>query len=97
MIPRAFSGAAPLAPIGLLVLMGCVQIAAPYVLLSYGLRRVSGVEASLLALVEPLLSPVWVALFISETPTAATVAGGALIVVALGARYTLFRSRDASD
>ena len=51
-------------------------------------------EASLLALVEPLLSPLWVAIFIGEQPTPATVIGGGLIVAALGARYTLFRDRE---
>jgi drug/metabolite transporter (DMT)-like permease len=88
LVPRALSGETSLLPVAaLLVLMGCVQIAAPYVLFSYGLKRVPGVEASLLALVEPLLNPVWVALFIGETPTPATLIGGGLIVAALAARY----------
>jgi DME family drug/metabolite transporter len=73
-----------------LALMGAVQIAAPYVLFSHGLRRVSSVEAGLLALVEPVLNPVWVALFYGERPTGATLVGGALIVASLAARYTLF-------
>ena len=46
-------------------------------------------EASLLALVEPLLNPLWVALVIKERPTAATVAGGLLILAGLGVRYAL--------
>ena len=80
-------------PLLLLALMGCVQIALPYVLLSYGLRKVSSLEASLLALVEPVLNPVWVALIVREIPSAPTVAGGALIVAGLAARYLLFRPR----
>lgn len=92
LLPRALSGeTALLVPAGVLALMGCVQIAAPYVLFSYGLKRVSSVEGSLLALVEPILNPIWVALAIGELPTAATVAGGLLIVAAVGGRYTLFR------
>jgi drug/metabolite transporter, DME family len=92
LIPRALFGETRLLPVaGLLVLMGCIQIAAPYVLFSYGLQRIPGVEASLLALVEPLLNPIWVVLFIGEAPTPATLAGGLLIVAALAARYTVFR------
>jgi drug/metabolite transporter (DMT)-like permease len=92
--PRLLMGETRLAPVvGLLLLMGCVQIALPYVLFSYGLKQVPGVEGSLLALVEPLLNPVWVALFMGEKPTVATMAGGLLIVAGLAARYTLFRSR----
>lgn len=88
LIPRALLGESSLwMPALALVLMGCVQIAAPYVLFSYGLKRVSSVEAGLLALVEPLLNPLWVALVIKETPTPATLAGGGLIVLALAARY----------
>src|SRR5205823_6073238 len=77
LLPRALSAAPQLLPAAaLLALMGCIQIALPYVLLSYGLKRVPGAEAGLLALVEPLLTPVWVALVIGERPTAATLAGG---------------------
>jgi len=94
LLPRALSGHGELWPvIGLLLLMGGVQIAAPYVLFSYGLQRVASVEASLLALVEPLLNPLWVVLFIGERPTLPTVAGGLLLLLALGARYTLFRPK----
>ena len=71
--------------------MGCVQIAAPYALFSFGLRRVGGVEASLIALVEPVLNPLWVVLFYGERPAAATLAGGFLILTALALRYTVFR------
>jgi len=94
LIPRALSGQPELLPVvGLLALMGAVQIALPYVLFSYGLQRVPGVEGSLLALVEPLLNPLWVVLFIGERPTPATLLGGLLIVAAMAARYTVLRPR----
>jgi len=94
LLPRALAGDAGLLPVaGLLALMGTLQIALPYVLLSYGLRGVSTVEGSLLALIEPLVAPVWVALVVGEYPTPATVVGGVVILAALAARYTLFRDR----
>jgi drug/metabolite transporter (DMT)-like permease len=92
LIPRAFAGGAERQPALLLLLMGGIQIAAPYVLFSYGLRRVPAVEAGLLALVEPVLNPVWVMIGIREVPSWPTLVGGGLIIAALAARYTLFRS-----
>jgi drug/metabolite transporter (DMT)-like permease len=94
LVPRALLGEWSLLPVALLLAaMGCIQIAAPYVLFSFGLQRVSSVEGSLLALVEPLLNPVWVVLFVGEQPTAPTLAGGLLIILALAGRYVLFRPR----
>lgn len=75
--------------LGLLALMGAVQFALPYVLFSHGLQRVRGGEASLMALIEPVLNPLWVALIVGERPTLATAAGGAVILVGLALRYSV--------
>jgi drug/metabolite transporter (DMT)-like permease len=72
---------------GLLAVMGAVQLGAPYFLFSRGLRTVSLQDASLIALIEPVLNPLWVAAVIGEVPSAATIAGGGMIVVGLGSRY----------
>lgn len=95
LLPRAIASDHTLLGVaGVLALMGVVQIAAPYALFSFGLRRVTGVEGGLLALVEPLLNPVWVLLFVHERPTPATLLGGAIIVGTLVLRYTVFRGTD---
>ena len=62
---------------------GVFQLAVPYVLFQLALRRVRPVDASLLILLEPVLNPVWVALATSERPDAATLVGGAAILVAM--------------
>jgi drug/metabolite transporter (DMT)-like permease len=71
----------------ILAVMGAVQLGAPYYLFSKGLQTVSLPEASLIALIEPVLNPLWVALIIGELPSTATVWGGALILFGLGVRY----------
>lgn len=76
---------------GLLVLMAAVQFALPYVLFTRGIGDVPSAEASLLALVEPVLNPVWVAVVHGEDPSLATVLGGAVIIAGLALRYTVFR------
>src|SRR5215207_1660309 len=68
-------------------IMGAVQLGLPYFLFSRGLRTIPLQEAALIALIEPVLNPVWVALTIGEIPSFATVIGGAMIVVALAVRY----------
>ena len=72
-----------------LLLMGPVQIAAPYILFTLGLRHVRSAEASLITLVEPVLNPVWVAFGVREWPSVPTVVGGAFIVLGLALRYTV--------
>ena len=71
----------------ILVVMGAVQLGLPYFLFSKGLQSVSLQEASLIALIEPVLNPIWVALTVSEIPSVATLSGGAMIILGLGVRY----------
>jgi drug/metabolite transporter (DMT)-like permease len=71
----------------LLAVMGAVQLGLPYYLFSKGLQTVSLQEASLIALIEPVLNPIWVALTVGEIPSRATLAGGVLILAGLAARY----------
>ncbi|MCS7033833.1 MAG: DMT family transporter [Phycisphaerae bacterium] len=68
---------------GLITVCGIVQHALPYLLFQFGLRRVRPVEASLLILLEPLLSPTWVAIFIGEYPSRWDILGGIAIFGAL--------------
>lgn len=77
--------------IGLLVIMAAVQFALPYVLFTRGIAHVPGAEASLIALIEPVLNPLWVALFFGEDPSTATMIGGAVILAGLVVRYAVFR------
>ena len=71
----------------ILAVMGSVQLGLPYFLFSKGLQNVSLQEASLIALIEPVLNPIWVALAVDEIPSSATLIGSAMIVAGLGARY----------
>jgi drug/metabolite transporter (DMT)-like permease len=71
----------------ILAVMGAVQLGLPYFLFSKGLQSVPLLEASLIALVEPVLNPIWVALTVGEIPSAATLSGGVMILVGLGVRY----------
>jgi drug/metabolite transporter (DMT)-like permease len=82
---------APLTPSSdqllIVAIMGAVQLGLPYFLFSTGLRTIPLQEAALIALIEPVLNPVWVALIVGEIPSFATLIGGAMILTALAVRY----------
>lgn len=60
--------------------LGGVQIGLAYVLLTAGFRQVPALEASLLILLEPSLSPLWAFLFQGEAPGYWSLLGGLLIL-----------------
>ncbi|MBK7126253.1 MAG: DMT family transporter [Dehalococcoidia bacterium] len=69
-----------------LVFLGVVQIGFAYLLFGYGVAHVQALEASLIGMLEPVLNPVWVFLFLGETPGWWAVLGGAIIIAAVAAR-----------
>ena len=73
--------------LGILAVMGAVQLGLPYFLFSKGLQTVSLQEASLIALIEPVLNPIWVAVTVGEIPSTATLTGGGMILMGLSVRY----------
>ncbi len=62
--------------------LGIVQIGIAYMLLTAAMRRVPAIEASLLLMAEPVLSPVWAWLIHDESVAGWALAGGALILAA---------------
>ena len=63
--------------------LGIVQIGLSAILFSIAIKRVSAVQASLVAVIEPVFNPVWVFLAIGETPSTNTLVGGGAIVLAV--------------
>ena len=79
---------------GSIAFLGVVQIALAYRFVTFGLTRVAALEASLLLLVEPVLSPIWAWLVHGEEPGTLAIAGGALVAVATSAK-AVFDARRA--
>lgn len=63
--------------------LGVFQIAFAYAFFASGLKRVIAVEASIIAMVEPVFNPVWVFLGYGETPTVTAIIGGLIILGAI--------------
>lgn len=68
---------------GLIVVFGIVQNAFGLILYTAGSRRVPAADASLLTSLEVPLTPLWVWLILGETPSAATMIGGPIVLAAL--------------
>lgn len=66
--------------------LGIFQIGLAYALFSFGLRRIQAVEASIIALIEPVLNPVWVFIGYGEVPSVTAIAGGIIILSAIAGR-----------
>ena len=80
-------------PVLLAVLaLGVVQVGGAYILFSLGIRHTPAVSASLITGLEPVLNPLWVALFYGETFTALS-AVGAVIVVGSIVLYNVWNAR----
>jgi drug/metabolite transporter (DMT)-like permease len=81
-----FASLAGLSPgnIGLMLAFGLVNSSLGFALFIYGSRRAAPVVTGLMGALETPLTPLWVWLVFAETPSAATLAGGALVLVAVG-------------
>jgi drug/metabolite transporter (DMT)-like permease len=70
----------------LLFMLGIVQNVAGVTLFYSALRRLPAAEVTLLALLEPVLGPIWVWLFVGEEPAFTTLIGGAVVLGALAVK-----------
>ena len=84
-----FDGAPGLNGWLILAYLGCFQIGLTFMLYSVAIKHVTALEASIITMVEPLLNPLWVFLIIGEQPGQWALVGGAIILVAIAARYIL--------
>jgi drug/metabolite transporter (DMT)-like permease len=67
----------------LIFLLGVVQLGAGAVLYVLGARHLPAAEVTLIAMLESVLSPLWVWLVLDETPGAHVLLGGALVLAAV--------------
>jgi len=91
--PFADFAAATTKDVTLLATLGICQIGLGFVFLTVGARLIPAGEVALITLLEIVLGPLWVWLFLSERPATATLVGGAIV---LGAVLLEARTEPAS-
>jgi drug/metabolite transporter (DMT)-like permease len=67
----------------LFAVLGIAQIGLGFIFLTIGARLIPAGEVALITLLEIVLGPLWVWLFLSEGPSAATLAGGLIVLGAV--------------
>jgi len=82
-VPFADPSSVSRTDLGLLALLGVTQIGLGLVFLTIGARLIPAAEVALLTLLEIVLGPLWVWLALGERPSAATLAGGAIVLGAV--------------
>jgi drug/metabolite transporter (DMT)-like permease len=78
-----------------LALMGCVQLGTGCLLATAASKHLSATELGLLALLEPIVGPLWVWALLGERPGAAALAGGVVVLGAVIANATFAAWRGA--
>jgi len=84
-IPFCFLTPMPVTPIriGAILWLGFFQLGLAYTLFTYGSQLCSPLAMALVAMVEPVFSPIWVALFSREIPGPSALLGAALVLISL--------------
>lgn len=72
-----------------LVVLGVVQLGLPYILYSKAIKHVTALEASIIPIIEPILNPVWVFIFIGEKPGGWAFLGGLIVIAAITGRCVI--------
>jgi drug/metabolite transporter (DMT)-like permease len=69
-----------------LAILGIFQLGLSYILYSMAIKHVTALEAILVPVIEPILNPVWVFLFMREVPGKWALTGGLIVLLAVTAR-----------
>jgi DME family drug/metabolite transporter len=81
-VPGSWGGPALTArDVGIVLFLGVFQLGLSYALFARGVRHTPATEASLLALLEPVLNPVWAFFLAGERPGPWALAGGSLVLL----------------
>ncbi|NLH14970.1 MAG: DMT family transporter [Phycisphaerae bacterium] len=65
-----------------LIVLGIFQLGLSYALYSIAICRVSAIEAIMVPVIEPILNPLWVWIFLREVPGRWAIPGGVLVIAA---------------
>jgi drug/metabolite transporter (DMT)-like permease len=84
-LPFALPLTATLRDIGVLAIMGFIQLGLGCVLMTMATRHLEAGEIGLLALLETILGPIWVWIGIGERPSDLALIGGMVVLTALAA------------
>tara|TARA_Y100000768_G_scaffold330474_1_gene269188 strand:- start:725 stop:1210 length:486 start_codon:yes stop_codon:yes gene_type:complete len=65
----------------IIFVLGIIQLGIPYILYTMALRYVQAIDAILVSMIEPILNPVWVYLFVGEKIGEWALVGGVMVLL----------------
>ena len=65
----------------IIFVLGIIQLGIPYILYTMALRYVQAIDAILVSMIEPILNPVWVYLFVGEKIGEWAFVGGVMVLL----------------
>jgi drug/metabolite transporter (DMT)-like permease len=80
-----------------LVILGVFQLGVSYILYSIAIKNVTALESSLITVIEPILNPIWVLLFIGEVPGIFSIIGGIIVILAITLRCVIIAISKEKD
>lgn len=83
--------------VGYLLFLGIGQLGLGFVLFLYGQKHLPALESSLIAMLEPLLNPVWVFIGYGEKPGYWAILGGVVIMTSLVIRMILLEKKQVAS
>lgn len=66
-----------------ILFIGIFQVGVAYVCFSRGINHISPLKANIICMLEPILSPVWVLIFLSEIPTTNAIIGSIIVIASV--------------
>ncbi len=66
--------------------LGVFQIGFAYAIFTYAIKRIEGIEAALIAMIEPVMNPIWVFIGYGEKPSVYAILGGFIILTTITIR-----------
>lgn len=85
-IPFILGGLPDMKSLIIIGIMGVFQLGIPYIFYIYSTKYLSALEAILFTVVEPLLNPLWVFIFMGEKPSIYAILGGVIVIISVTAR-----------
>lgn len=80
-----------------LLLLGFVQMGIPNIMYAIGIKKVRALSASLITMIEPLMNPLWVLIFVHEIPTWTCILGGVIILGCILGREILNKKQESKS
>lgn len=73
--------------------LGIFQIGFAYAVFTYSIKRIEGIEAALVAMIEPVMNPIWVFIGYGEKPSSFAILGGLIILTTITIRTIITEKR----